>query len=593
MNINFKITKLREAMKAKDLSAYIIPSTDPHISEYVPEHWTSRMWISGFTGSAGTIVVTLDEAGLWTDSRYFLQGAEQLKGSEIKLHKMGMPGVDDYPDWLNKVLNENVKVGFDGKVMPVAITKSLQKTFELKKINIVPEYDLISEIWTENRPEIPRNELFVWDEKYAGRSAKDKISEIQSKMKEMAASYHLVCTLDDIAWLFNIRGNDVPFNPVVVAYALITESNATLYIFGEKVPANAKDKLNAMGVEIKDYNEIFNDLKAIESGKNILIDPNKSNTWLYKAIPDNVKIIEKMNISTLLKSVKNDTEINGMKSALRRDAVAMTKFIHWLENNIGKEKITELSAAKKLYDFRKEIDLFVGESFNTISGYAGHGAIVHYAVTSETDIEIGKDTFYLIDSGGQYYDGTTDITRTLHFGEPTDEEKKDYTLVLKGHIDLAMAKYPQGTRGAQLDAIARKPLWDNGLHYSHGTGHGIGCFLNVHEGPQNIRLEENPTKLQPGMITSNEPGVYKADKHGIRIENLVLTVEDSETEFGKFYNFETLTLCFIETKTIDKSLLTDDEINWLNVYHQKVYDEVSPLLDDEMKKYLAEKTKKI
>ncbi len=593
MNINEKISKLRKAMKDNGLNAYIIPSTDPHISEYVPEHWTSRMWISGFTGSAGTIVVTLDSAGLWTDSRYFLQGANELEGSEIKLHKMGMPGVDDYPEWLNKKLNENDNVGFDGKVMPVAIKKSLEKTFELKKINVVSKYDLISDVWTDDRPEIPRNPLFVWDDKYAGKSAKDKITEIQNKMKEKSADFHLICTLDDIAWIFNIRGNDVPFNPVVVAYAMITESDATLYIYSEKVPADEKSKLESAGIKIKGYDEVYEDVKSLESGKNILIDPNKSNTWLYDAIPAGVKKIEQMNISTLLKAVKNDTEVKGMKSALRRDAVAMTKFINWLENNIGKEKITELSASKKLLEFRKEIDLFVGESFNTISGYAGHGAIVHYAVSPETDVEIGTDTFYLVDSGGQYYDGTTDITRTLHFGEPTEEEKKDYTLVLKGHIDLALAKYPEGTRGAQIDAIARKPLWDNGLHYSHGTGHGIGCFLNVHEGPQNIRLEENPTKLQPGMITSNEPGVYKADKHGIRIENLVLTAEDSETDFGKFYGFDTLTLCHIETKAIDKSLLTDEEIEWLNNYHQRVYDEVSPLLDDEMKKYLAEKTKKI
>lgn len=593
MDIKTKLNKLREEMKSKNLDAYIIPSTDPHISEYVPEHWTSRMWISGFTGSAGTIVVTLESAGLWTDSRYFLQATEQLKDSGIILHKMGMPGVDDYPQWLNKNLDSGANVGFDGKVMPVATSKSLIKTFDMKKINVVSSYDLISEIWTDDRPDIPKNQLFLWDKKYSGKSRTEKIEEIRKSLKEVSASYHLVCTLDDIAWIFNIRGNDVPFNPVVVAYALITPEKTILYIYNEKVPNDAVAEFERDGIEIKDYNAVYDDIKALESGKNILIDINKSNTWLYDAIPDGVRKIENMNASTMLKSVKNDTEINGMKEALRRDAVAMVNFLHWIENTVGSEKVTELSAAKKLTEFRKEIDLFVGESFNTISGYAGHGAIVHYAVTPETDIEIEKDTFYLIDSGGQYYDGTTDITRTLHFGTPTDEEKTDYTLVLKGHIDLALTKYPEGSRGAQLDAIARRPLWEHGLHYSHGTGHGIGCFLNVHEGPQNIRLEENPTKLQPGMITSNEPGVYKADKHGIRIENLVLTSFDSETEFGKFYKFDTLTLCPIETKAIDKSLMTEEEINWLNDYHKRVYDEVAPLLNDEMKEFLAKKTQVI
>lgn len=593
MNIKERIDALRNAMKSKGLDAYIIPSTDPHISEYVPEHWTSRAWISGFNGSAGTIVVTQEFAGLWTDSRYFLQAGEQLEGTGIELQKMGTPEVDDYPQWLNKKLNKNSKVGFDGKVIPVSISRTLEKAFELKGIKVVSEYDLISEIWTDNRPDIPKNKLFIWDDKYAGMSRKEKIQKVREGLKENSASYHLICTLDDIAWLFNIRGNDVPFNPVVVAYSLITEDKVLLYIFGEKISEEDKNVLSEDGIEIKDYYSVYDDVKSLEGDKNIYIDPNKSNTWIYNAIPDNVKILEGMNISFKLKAVKNKTEITGMRNALRRDAVAMIKFIKWMEENIGKTKITELSAAKKLTEFRKEIDLFVGESFNTISGYAGHGAIVHYAVTPETNIEIGKDTFYLIDSGGQYYDGTTDITRTLHFGNPNDEEKKDYTLVLKGHIDLAMTIYPQGTRGAQIDSIARKSLWKEGMHYSHGTGHGVGCFLNVHEGPQNIRLEENPTLLEPGMITSNEPGVYKANKHGIRIENLVLTTEEFETEFGKFYGFESLTLCPIETKAIDKSLLNEEEIKWLNDYHQKVYNEVSPLLDDDLKAYLKEKTKAV
>lgn len=593
MTIVEKIEKLRNAMKEKGIDAYIIPSNDPHISEYVPKRWTSRQWISGFTGSAGTVVVTLDEAGLWTDSRYFIQAAEELKGSGITLHKAGNPGVDDYPEWLSKNMKENSKAGIDGKVLPVGLMKSLEKTFELKKIKLVKDHDLIEEIW-EDRPEVPLNELFIQPVQFAGKSRVEKIKEIRRKMKDKLADVHLICTLDDIAWIFNIRGNDVDFNPVVVAYALIDAENANLYIKDSKIPENARKELEADGITLKDYDEIERDLKKIESTEKILVDPSKCNAWLYDSIPDYIKKIEDMNISTLLKAIKNETEVQGMEKALKRDCVAMTGFIKWLEENAGKEKISELSAAKKLTEFRKEIDLFEGESFNTISGYAGHGAIVHYAVDEESDAEIKDDTFYLVDSGGQYIDGTTDITRTLHFGTPTAEEKRDYTLVLKGHIDLAMAKFPEGTRGAQLDALARKPLWDYGMSYDHGTGHGVGCFLNVHEGPQNIRKEENPVVLRNGMIQSNEPGVYKQDKYGIRIENLIVVEDDEKTDFGQFHKFRTLTLCPIETKAIDRSLLTEDEIKWLNDYHQMVYDEVKDLIeDDDLRAYLKEKTRAI
>lgn len=590
MKVNEKLSKLRQLMKEKNLDAYIIPSTDPHLSEYVPERWTSRAWISGFTGSAGTVVVTADKSGLWTDSRYFLQGSEQLEGTEIELYKLGMPDVPDYPKWLNDNLKNSSNIGFDGSVYPLNLTKKLEETFELKGHKIVPDYDLIEEIW-QDRPEIPRNEIFLHDVKYSGKSTADKLKDVRAEMKDFGADNHLICTLDDIAWLFNVRGTDVAFNPVAVAYALITPNETKLFVLPEKVNSEVKSQLEK-DVKINDYHAIGEHIEKIEG--TILIDPARTIKSLFDKIPSEVKVIESMNISTKMKGKKNKIEIVGMKNALRRDAVALTEFSMWLEKAIkSDEKITETQAMDRLRECRSKIDLFFGESFNTISGYAGHGAIVHYSATKESEFTIGTDTFFLLDSGGQYYDGTTDITRTFHFGTPTEQEKEDFTRVLKGHIDLAIQKYPAGTRGSQLDAFARKHLWDAYLHYGHGTGHGVGCFLNVHEGPQNIRLEENPTVLEEGMITSNEPGVYRADKYGIRIENLVLTVPDKKSDFAQFMAFDTLTLFPIALNCIKVEMLTEEEKNWLNNYHKKVFDEVSPLLDEEQKLWLGEQTKSI
>lgn len=591
MTIPEKLGKLRELMTQKGLSAYIVPSTDPHSSEYVPERWASRSWISGFSGSAGTVVVTLDNAGLWTDSRYFLQATEQLENSTIDLFKMGLPETPSMQEWLFDTLNEGDVVGFDGLVFPVAQVNDLKKVFARKNIALNGDYDLIEEIWA-NRPPVPLNEVFEHEEIYAGKSRKDKIAEISAELKKKNIDFNLVTTLDDVAWIFNLRGNDVDFNPVFVAYAIISQDKASLYIDERKMPFDLKTELDNADIELKDYVEIEKDLGRISPEAYVLVDSNKVNFRLYNAIKANK--IEGKNPSTLKKALKNSTEINGIKNAMQRDGVAMVKFFKWLEDNIGKIQITELSAAAKLYEFRQQNELLKGESFNAISGYAGHGAIVHYAANEATNSELKQAGFYLIDSGGQYLDGTTDITRMVYLGEtPNEEEKIDYTMVLKGHINLGLAKYPTGTRGSQLDVLARKFLWDRNMNYLHGTGHGVGCFLNVHEGPQNIRMDENPTVLEVGMITSNEPGIYRAGKHGIRIENLVLTVEDATTEFGQFLKFETLTVCPIDTKAIDTNLMTETEKTWLNEYHSWVYSQLENSLDDAHRAWLQEKTKAI
>jgi Xaa-Pro aminopeptidase len=412
-------------------------------------------------------------------------------------------------------------------------------------------------------------------------------------MKHRNIDTHIVATLDDICWIFNIRGRDVAFNPVAVCYAIINQDSAELFIYDSKVNAEVRAELEADGVIIRNYDEMIQAVKAINPDNKVYIDPARVNYSLYNSIPASCKKIEGMNFSTHMKAIKNETEIQGMKNAMRRDAVAMSEFIYWFENTLGKEKITEISAAEKLREIRAAKDLFFGESFNTIAGYKGNGAIVHYGATPESDTEIKPDGFFLLDSGGQYLDGTTDITRVFCLSEPSQQQKSDYTLVLKGHINLSMAKYPVNTRGSQLDVLARKAMWDLGINYGHGTGHGVGCFMNVHEGPQNIRMNENPAVLEVGMITSNEPGIYREGQYGIRIENLVLTVPAIESEFGKFLQFETLTLCPIDTRAIDVTMLTDAERNWLNDYHQFVYDEVSPLLNEELRNWLRSKTQAI
>jgi len=591
MTIKDKLDLFRSEMKLHNLAAYIIPSSDAHISEYTADCWKAIEWISGFTGEAATVVITETSANLWVDSRFFIQAEKQIAGTEFILHKSKMPGVKDYPDWILDNISASTMVGIDGYVFQVNSAKNLENLFMKKNIELVFENDIPAKIW-KNRPEIPMNRIFLHNEKYSGAGTQEKLNQVRTKMQSFGADVHIIASLDDIAWVFNIRGNDIECNPTPISYAVIEADSALLFINESKVPLGTKEYLEKSGVQIRDYYEIENYIKNLKS-VNLLLDPARMNYKLYKIVPNDVNIIEQMNPTTKLKSVKNSVEIEGMKNALRRDGVAMVKFFHWLEKSIGKFPITEVSSAEKMQEFRAESDMYLGESFETITAYGANGAIVHYTANAENNSELKPEGFFLTDSGGQYYDGTTDITRMIHLSEPTEEEMLDYTNILRGVIELSMAKFPKNTRGAQLDVLARQYIWKNAQNYMHGTGHGVGCFLNVHEGPQSIRMEENPIILQPGMMITNEPGIYKENQYGIRIENIIMVAEDKQSDFGEFYKFETLTLCPIDLKAVNLNLMSGEQINWLNDYHQRVRKELEPLLSGELKDYLFEKTKVI
>lgn len=590
MNINKRLAALREFMGEKGLHAFIIPSTDSHLSEYPASHWASREWISGFTGSAGTVVVTREKAGLWTDSRYFLQGAKELEGADIELFKEGLPSTPSIEEWLTTELGKEEYVGIDGTVYAAKEAMNLTHKLNMKGLHLISDYDPFSKIWND-RPEIPTNTIFVLPEKYAGEAAHKKIARICDAVEKNGAESLLVASLDTIAWIFNIRGNDVKCNPVAVSYAYISKEETVLFINPKKLTSEISDYLKAEGVTIAEYDKVFDYVSKLKTP--VCLDANKVTFKLYNTIPDGCRIIDMPSPADLMKSIKNDTEVQGIRNAMERDGVALVRFFMWLEKAVPGGNVTEIMIPEKLVEYRSQQKNFVGESFDTISGYGPNGAIVHYHVSNESSLPVKPEGLLLVDSGAQYFDGTTDITRTLAVGPLTDQMKKDYTMVLKGHINLATAIYPQGTRGSQLDILARKALWDEGLNYLHGTGHGIGHFLNVHEGPQNIRMNENPTTLQPGMVTSNEPGLYRAGQYGIRIENLIRTKHEMTTEFGDFYSFETLTLCPIDTTPIVKEMLTEKEIIWLNEYHKFVYDHLSPLLTEDEKQWLKEKTHEI
>lgn len=590
MNINERVAKLRATMIAKGLDAYIIPSTDPHISEYVAERWKAKTWISGFTGSVATFVVTKNHSGLWVDSRYWLQSEEELKGTEIEVFKLGKDDVPDFTNWIVNNLSAGNTVGYDGMCVPYGLDKQWRLLFNYWSIKVNSDYDLLDEIW-EDRPAIPREKIFAQPIKYAGVSREDKLANVRNQMAKKGVDTHIIASLDDICWLFNIRGRDVAYNPVAYCYSIITKDKAELYIYNDNVESGLSEELHKSGIVIRNYDDIYSSVKNISANAKVYIDPARINAGLSSMIPSNCQIVEGMNFTTMMKAVKNNIELDGMRAAMQRDCIAMVKFQYWLENNLGKVEISELTTMDVLRGIRAESDMFFGESFGTIAGYKGNGAIVHYSSSTKTNVELHKDGFFLLDSGGQYYDGTTDITRMYYLGsQPTEEEMIDYTLVLKGHIDLNLAIFPTHTRGSQLDILARHGLWQRLQNYGHGTGHGVGCFMNVHEGPQNIRMEENPVTLVPGMIISNEPGMYRAGKFGIRIENLVNVIEAGASEFGKFYTFEVLTLCPIDKKPIKKDLLNDDEINWLNEYHQRVYNSVKDDLSQELRDWLADKT---
>lgn len=591
MTYQEKLSEIRKQMKADQVEAYIIPSADPHISEYLPKYYKCIPFVSGFRGSAGTLVITHDFAGLWTDFRYFEQATEQLAGSGFELVKQKVQHAPEYIQWLGEKLAKGAKVAADEKLVSVALGELISDRLGLKGISLV-DRDYLSPIWND-RPELPSASAFLIEEQHIGQSVSAKIAAVRSVLSANDADYHLISSLDDLAWLFNIRGNDVSYNPVVLSFALISQDHAKLYMDEHKLTEEEKRTLLKNGVEVCAYAEIEDALSRLPENTSIFIDP-KRNCYAYlKLIPKSVRIIKDTNPSTNLKAVKNATELENTRVAMTKDGVAITRFLKWLSEQIGKTQITELSAAAQLRQYRAEQEGFVGDSFNTISAYAAHGALPHYSASAESDVEVKAEGLFLVDSGGQYFYGTTDITRTIPMGPTTDEEKRDYTLVLKGMIDGCKVRFPQGTCGYQIDAITRKPLWDYAINYGHGTGHGVGYFLNVHEGPQVFNPTPNPVALEPGMITSVEPGVYRPGKHGIRIENLVNTVVADQNEFNQWYAFECLTIAPINTSIVQKELLEQHQIDWLNDYNALVFERLSPHLTAEEAEWLKAETQAI
>ena len=593
-NIPERIAALREAMKQHKIDAYIIPTSDPHMSEYPADCWKYREWISGFTGSAGTVIITADKAGLWTDSRYFLQASTQLEGTGIELFKMMLPETPTIPEFLTHELKEGQTVGLNGEIYSLADARSLEKALAEKEIKLNTNASLIDPIWKE-RPAIPEAPMFEMPIELSGKSTEDKLIDINKMLHKAGADCTILSALDEVAWTFNIRGTDVAYNPVVISYAFVSEKESVLFVNPKKIPAEIAEHLKKEGVTLADYGMLATFLSRLPEQTRVFIDSKRTNVAIYNALPKSSILIEGISPANHLKSIKNETEIKGFRNAVLKDGIAMTKFYFWLEKMLkAGEKVTELSAAAKLTALRSEQPQYVMDSFASISSYGPHGAVVHYSPTPETDTELKTDSLYLLDSGAQYLDGTTDITRTIALcDEPSEQMKKDFTRALKGTIGIAKCKFPAGIRGCLIDAFARKALWDAGINYLHGTCHGIGHCLNVHEGPQSIRMEENPVILEPGMVMSDEPAMYRPGEYGIRTENMILIRKDSETEFGKFLGFETLTLCYIDTKLVIPSMLSVREHAWLNKYHQMVYDLVSPHLTEEEKAWLKEKTAEI
>ena len=587
-----RVAALRQVMREEHLSAVIIPSTDPHNGEYIPARWESRKWISGFDGSAGTAVVTLNSAALWTDSRYFLAAEEQLQGTEYVLMKERMSGTPTIPQWLGRELadEKSPEVALDGMCNSAATVEALVSELRAEGgITLRTNFDPMQRIW-HDRPSIPDASVFIHPMEYAGESAADKLTRIRRALRTVHADGMLVSALDDIAWTLNLRGTDVHCNPVFVSYLLISPTSATLYINKEKLTAEVSAYLMAQGVATDDYANVARGLSNYLE-YNILLDPDETSYTLTKAVRR--KIVSHASPIPTLKAVKNGVEMQGFRNAMLRDGVALVKFLSRFKTAVEQGRLTEVSADEMLTAYRAEQPLFRGISFDTIVGYQEHGAIVHYEATPATDVPLRPEGLVLIDSGAQYLDGTTDITRTIALGPLTEEQKRVYTLVLKGHIQLQMLKFPDGASGTQLDAIARKDLWAAGLNFMHGTGHGVGSFLNVHEGPHQIRMEYRPAPLRAGMTVTDEPGIYLAGRFGVRIENTLLVVPYLSTECGDFLGFETLTLCPIDTAPIIVSMLTPDERAWLNSYHKTVLEKLSPYLNDEEKEWLREATKEL
>ena len=592
MNIFQKrITALQTEMKNLGLDALYISGTDPHASEYLPERWLTRSFITGFTGSFGIVVITAAEAVLWTDTRYFIQAEEQLKGSGIAMQKLRVPGAVPPEIWLANKLAAGNSVGIDTQTISVSGFRNLQKALAKTSINLVAVPDLLDTIW-KDRPQFPLNAIFNFETSFTGLTRKEKQIQIAEKLGSVDADFHIITMLDELAWYFNLRGSDISYNPVFMGFGVVGKNKNYLFVIKSKIPEDLYELLERDGVCIKDYNSFYSFLSEIIN-KKIVLDPLTVNFQVFSSLVKHNKLIEETSFIAKAKSRKNNIELKGFREAMLKDGVALVEFLFWLKSNVGKTKITEYEIGRKLEEFRSKQNNFMGESFPPIVGYKKHGAIVHLSVGPDDALEVNREGILLFDSGGQYFNGTTDVTRTVALGKISEQQKMDFTLVLKGMISLTLAEFPMGTKGCHLDILARQPLWENGLNYGHGTGHGVGHFLNVHEGPMAIRQEYNEHIIEPCMVLSNEPAFYRDGEYGIRTENMMVCVETKNTKFGQFLGFETLTVCPIDTTLIIPELLSEREKYWLNDYHKKVNKLLKPLLVNELHHFLDELTREI
>lgn len=594
--MNERLAKLRRLMEERHMDAYLIPTSDFHESEYVGEYFKCRRFITGFTGSAGTAVVTAKEAGLWTDGRYFVQAAGELAGSGFALQKMDEEGVPTVEEYLAKVMPQGGVLGFDGRVVNSQLGEAIREKLEHKNVTLSCEEDLVGKIW-EDRPEMSMEPVWILDEKYAGQPAAEKIAGLRKDMKEARATVHVLTTLDDIVWLLNIRGNDIPFNPVVLSYVAVTEKDLYLFIHEKTLNGQVREYLEGLKVTVRPYEEIYRFVKSLR-GERVLLESSRVNFSIKNSLDKSNKIIDRMNPTVMAKAVKNPVEIENERRAHIKDGVAMTKFIYWLKKNIGTMDMTEISVSDYLEELRRQQEGNLGLSFNTISAYGENAAMCHYSATTESNKVLKPKGLYLIDSGGQYYEGTTDVTRTVALGPVTDEEREHFTLVAMSMLRLGHAKFLYGCRGLSLDYIARQPMWERGLNYKHGTGHGVGYLLNVHERPNGIRYKMVPERMdsaviEEGMICSDEPGIYIEGSHGIRTENLIVCRKAQKNEYGQFMEFEYLTFVPIDLEALDVGLMEKRDVEYLNEYHRQVYEKISPYLTEEERLWLKEATREV
>ena len=594
--MNKHLEQLREKMRERGIDVYVVPTSDYHESEYVSEHFACRRYITGFTGSAGTAVVTMEEAGLWTDGRYFVQAAKQLEGSGVTLRKMGVEGVPTILEYLHQAMPEGGTLGFDGRVINELLGEEMEAAVAARHAKIAYGEDLVGMIWAD-RPALSREPVWILDEKYCGKSAAEKIADLRAAMREAGADVHVLTALDDIVWLLNIRGNDVPCNPVVLSYLAVTETEVLLFIQEEALDDSARSYLESLGVAVKPYDSIYDYVKTL-AGQAVMVEKSRVNYALCHNLDASCRVIDRMNPTALAKAVKNPVEMENIRRAHIKDGVAVTKYIYWLKKNIGKIPMDEMSVADRLEEFRREQEGYLGPSFNTISAYGPNAAMCHYSATEESKAVLEPRGLYLVDSGGQYYEGTTDITRTIALGELTAEEREHFTLTAMSMLRLGNVKFLHGCRGLNLDYVAREVFWQRGLNFDHGTGHGVGYLLNVHERPNGIRWKVVPERqdsgvLEEGMLTSDEPGIYIEGSHGIRTENLILCRKAEKTEYGQFMRFEFVTFVPIDLDAIDKSLMRPEDVEMLNAYHREVYEKISPYLTAEEADWLREATREI